>query len=147
MKPVSLFAVLVTGILFGFGLALATMIKPEVVLSFLRFQDLGLLCVLGGAASVTALGYQFGPRLLGHPLFEPTFAKHQAAMNAQTLGGAALFGVGWGISGVCPGPAIAGLGAGNWSLLFAVAGLFAGAYVQGWLASRPASPTGAPVPR
>lgn len=137
MKPVSLFAILITGVLFGFGLAHATMIRPEVVLSFLRFQDFGLLCVLGGAATVTAIAYQLAPRILRKPLFEPTFGKHTAAMNAQTVGGAALFGIGWGISGVCPGPAIAGLGTGNWPLLFALAGLFAGAWVQGWWASRP----------
>jgi uncharacterized membrane protein YedE/YeeE len=144
MKPISLLAILVSGILFGFGLALSTMIRPEVVLSFLRFQDFGLLMVLGGAASVTALCYQLAPRLLQRPLLEPAFGRHLAAMNTQTLAGAALFGIGWGISGVCPGPAIAGLGAGNWMLLYAVAGIFAGAYVQGWLASRQVMP---PTPR
>ncbi len=141
MKPASLVAILISGMAFGFGLALSTMVKPEVVLSFLRFQDFGLLMVLGGAATVTALCYQFAPRLLQRPLFEPTFGRHAAAMNTQTIGGAALFGVGWGISGVCPGPAIAGLGAGNWSLLFAVGGMLAGAYAQGWLASRAAPPS------
>jgi uncharacterized protein len=142
MKPISLLAVLLSGVLFGFGLALATMVRPEVVLSFLRFQDFGLLWVLGGAAMVTAVTYQLAPRVMRKPLFEPSFGAHAAAMNAQTLGGAALFGIGWGISGVCPGPAIAGLGTGNWPLLFALLGLVAGAYVQGWWASRP-SPTGA----
>ncbi|MSR14702.1 MAG: YeeE/YedE family protein [Gammaproteobacteria bacterium] len=145
MKQTSLFAVLVSGVLFGFGLALATMIRPEVVLSFLRFQDFGLLAVLGGAASVTAVAYQLGPKLLRKPLFEASFGKHAAAMNSQTLGGAALFGIGWGISGVCPGPAIAGLGTGNWPLLFALFGLFCGAYVQGWWASRPAAGVPAPL--
>ena len=53
MKIRSLLAVLAGGALFGFGLALSTMIEPEVVLSFLRLHDLGLLLVLGGAASVT----------------------------------------------------------------------------------------------
>jgi len=146
MKPVSLIAILMCGILFGFGLSLATMIKPEVVLSFLRFQDFGLMLVLGGAASVTALTYQIVPRLLKKPLFEPIFGRHSAALNRQTIGGAALFGIGWGISGVCPGPAIAGLGAGNWQLLFAVAGMLAGAYAQGWLASRPPHRPAQPAP-
>lgn len=145
MKPVSLFALLITGVLFGFGLALATMIKPEVVLSFLRFQDFGLLMVLGGAATVTAVCYQLAPRLMTRPLFEPTFGRHSASMSSQTIVGAALFGVGWGISGVCPGPAIAGLGAGNWMSLYAVVGMLAGAYVQGWLASRPAAPPSVPA--
>lgn len=136
MRPISLLMVLLGGALFGFGLALSTMIQPEVVLSFLRFQDFGLLLVLGGAVVVTAIVYQLAPRVMRRPWFEPTFGKHPSEMNANTLGGAALFGVGWGIAGVCPGPAIAGLGAGNWPLLLSLVGLFAGAWVQGWLASR-----------
>lgn len=136
MKPISLLAVLVGGILFGFGLAWSTMIQPEVVLSFLRFQDFGLLLVLGGAVVVTAIAYQLAPRLMRKPLFEPSFGKHPSSLDASTLGGAAIFGIGWGLSGVCPGPAIAGLGAGNWPLLIALAGMFAGAWVHGWLQSR-----------
>jgi uncharacterized membrane protein YedE/YeeE len=51
--------------------------------------------------------------------------------------GAAIFGLGWGISGVCPGPAITGLGLGNWPILYALVGIVAGAYVQGrWFAPR-----------
>ena len=57
-------------------------------------------------------------------------------MNRDTLLGAAIFGAGWGLSGVCPGPAIAGLGAGNWPLLWALAGIIVGAGIQGRLASR-----------
>jgi hypothetical protein len=130
---------LVTGVLFGFGLAYSSMVKPEVVLSFLRFQDFGLLLVLGGAVVVTAIAYQLLPRMLAHPVFGGSFGRHPSEMNRQTMGGAALFGIGWGLSGVCPGPAIAGLGTGNWPLLIALAGMFAGAYVQGLLASRSAS--------
>lgn len=141
MKPISLFAILLSGVLFGFGLTHATMIRPEVVLSFLRFQDFGLMLVLGGAAGLTALCYQLGPRLLRKPLFEAGFGRHAANLDGRTLGGAALFGVGWGISGVCPGPAIAGLGAGNWPILYAVAGILVGAYLQGWLASRDHAPS------
>ena len=131
MKPVRLIWVLVAGALFGFGLALSTMIRPEVVLAFLRFEDLGLLLVLGGAAGVTLLAYQLGPRVLRKPFAGEAYGVHPSALNARTLGGAALFGVGWGLSGVCPGPAIAGLGAGYWPLLLSIVGLLAGAYVQG----------------
>ena len=136
MKPISLLAVLAGGILFGFGLTWSTMIQPEVVLSFLRFQDFGLLLVLGGAVVVTAIAYQLAPRLMRKPLFEASFGKHPSSLDASTLGGAAIFGIGWGLSGVCPGPAIAGLGAGNWPLLIALAGMVAGAWVHGWLQSR-----------
>lgn len=134
MKPMGWLMVLASGALFGFGLALATMIRPEVVLSFLRFQDFGLLLVLGGAVVVTFLAYRFGPRLLARPLFGASFGKHPSELNRSTIVGAAIFGVGWGISGVCPGPAIAGLGAGQWELLIAVAAMLAGAWVHGRLA-------------
>jgi uncharacterized membrane protein YedE/YeeE len=130
--PLRTFAIaLVAGALFGFGLALATMTHPEVVLAFLRFEDLGLLFVLGGATGVTLVAYQFAQRVLRQPLAAPSFAQHPAPMNGRTLVGAAIFGIGWGLCGVCPGPAVAGLGAGNTPLLLALAGMFAGAYVQG----------------
>ncbi|MBS1212492.1 MAG: protein of unknown function YeeE/YedE [Proteobacteria bacterium] len=131
MKPATLVWALVSGSLFGFGLSLSTMIRPEVVLSFLRFTDFGLLLVLGGAVVVTLLTYQLAPRLLRKPLFGAAWSKHRSEMNVRTIGGAAIFGIGWGLCGVCPGPAIAGLGAGNWPLLVAVAAIFFGAWVQG----------------
>lgn len=131
MKTRQILWALIAGVLFGFGLSLSTMVRPEVVLSFLELKDFGLLWVLGGAVSVAMLAHQLAPRLLDKPLFGQFFIKHPSALNFQTLGGAAIFGVGWGLCGVCPGPAIAGLGSGNWPLLAAIAGIFAGAWVQG----------------
>ena len=126
-----MFATLLAGALFGFGLSYATMIRPEVVLSFLRFQDFGLMLVMGGAVMVVLLAYQLAPRLLGRPLLGDVFDAHPSAWNRDTAVGAALFGVGWGLCAACPGPAIAGLGAGNWNLLWALAGIALGALVQG----------------
>ena len=60
-------AVLLAGALFGFGLALSTMVRPEVVLGFLRFEDFGLMLVMGGAVVVTLLAYTLAPRLLSRP--------------------------------------------------------------------------------
>ncbi|WP_397411299.1 DUF6691 family protein [Polaromonas sp.] len=124
-------ATLAAGALFGFGLSYSTMIRPEVVLSFLRFEDFGLMLVMGGAVVVVALVYKLAPRLLARPLLGDHFHTHPSAWNRDTAVGAALFGVGWGLCGVCPGPAIAGLGAGNWDLLWALAGISLGALVQG----------------
>ncbi|HQR98293.1 MULTISPECIES: DUF6691 family protein [unclassified Polaromonas] len=124
-------ATLAAGALFGFGLSYSTMIRPEVVLSFLRFEDFGLMLVMGGAVVVVALVYKLAPRLLARPLLDDHFHTHPSAWNRDTAVGAALFGVGWGLCGVCPGPAIAGLGAGNWDLLWALAGITLGALVQG----------------
>lgn len=129
-----LLAVLAAGVLFGFGLALSTMVKPEVVLSFLRFADFGLMLVMGGAVVVTLLAYKLLPRLLKQPLLGDRFHVHVAHMNRDTVLGAAVFGIGWGLCGVCPGPAIAGLGTGNWGLLWALGGIALGALVQGWRA-------------
>ncbi len=126
-----MFATLAAGALFGFGLSYATMIHPEVVLSFLRFEDFGLMLVMGGAVLVVLLAYKLAPHLLAQPLLGDSFHKHPSLWNRDTLTGSALFGVGWGLCGVCPGPAIAGLGAGNWSLLWALGGIALGALAQG----------------
>jgi uncharacterized protein len=131
MSPARALAVLASGALFGFGLSLSTMVRPEVVLGFLRFQDLGLMLVMGGAVVVTLLAYRFGPRLLRRPLMGGQFHQHVAVWNRDTWVGAALFGAGWGLCGVCPGPAIAGLGTGNADLLWALAGIALGALLQG----------------
>lgn len=126
---------LLSGMLFGAGLAWSGMIKPEVVLSFLTFQDFGLVLVLGTALGTTLLVLQLAPRLMKKPVFAEKFGCHVVVGTRDTLAGAVLFGIGWGLSGVCPGPAIAGLGAGNWPLVASLLGLFAGAWCQGWWAS------------
>lgn len=131
MSPATALVVLASGALFGFGLSLSTMVRPEIVLGFLRFQDWGLMLVMGGAVVVTLIAYQLAPRLLGRPLLGGYFHQHVSTWNRDTLLGAALFGVGWGLCGVCPGPAIAGLGTGNLDLLWALGGIALGALAQG----------------
>ena len=136
MNAARALATLAAGALFGFGLAYSTMIRPEVVLSFLWFQDFGLALVMGGGVLVTLFAYKLLPRLVRRPLLGGSFGVHPSAWNRDTVIGAVCFGIGWGLTGVCPGPAIAGLGAGNLDLLWAVAGLALGALVQGWMADR-----------
>ena len=131
MNVPTLVATLVAGALAGFGLALSTMVRPESVLAFLRLQDFGLLFVLGGAVAVTLATYQLASRILTRPVLRLAFDTHPSDLNARTLGGAALFGIGWGICGVCPGPALAALGTGDFSLGIAIGAIFLGAYVQG----------------
>lgn len=126
-------AVLASGALFGFGLALSTMVQPEVVLGFLRMQDWGLMLVMGGAVMVTVLAYQLAPRLLRRPMLSDHFSVRPAILDRDTVLGAAIFGIGWGVCGVCPGPAIAGLGTGNAAMLVALGGIALGAYAQGLL--------------
>lgn len=137
-------AVLGCGALFGFGLALSGMVRPEVVLSFLQFRDWGLMLVMAGALAVTLVAYQLAPRLRRAPLLAAAYEAHSARMNRDTFVGAALFGVGWGLSGVCPGPAIAGLGTGNLQMLWVIVGLAAGAWLQGVWASASSAAAVAP---
>jgi uncharacterized protein len=123
--------VLLAGMLFGAGLAVSTMLQPEVVLAFLRGADMGLLLVLGGAVSVTLVTYQLVPRLRAKAMNGGAFQVHPAVLDRRTVLGASLFGIGWGVCGVCPGPAVAALGAGNWPIAVALIAMFLGAYVQG----------------
>lgn len=131
MRVSQIASVGLAGVLFGFGLALATMIQPQVVLSFLRCQDWGLMLVMGGAMGLTLLAYRLVPLWRTTPLFERSFGHHVATLDRDTVLGAAIFGVGWGLCGVCPGPAIAGLGAGSTDLLWALAGIATGAWLHG----------------
>jgi len=126
-------SVLLCGALFGFGLSVSGMVSPEVVLSFLLFQDFGLMLVMGGAVCVTVLAYQLAPRLMARPALGDQFSIRPSVLDRDTILGAAIFGVGWGLCGVCPGPAIAGLGTGNWGMLAPLLGIAIGAYAQGWL--------------
>jgi len=118
---------LLAGALFGFGLSVATMVQPEVVLGFLRFQDWGLMLVMGGAAGLAMLAYKGFPRWFKQPLLGGQFLTQPATWNRQTLVGSAIFGIGWGLSGVCPGPALAALGTGNTDVLWALGGTVLGA--------------------
>lgn len=130
----SIAAVLLCGVLCGFGLSLSSMVQPEAVLRFFRFEDLGLILALSGATSVALLAYQLFPRWQDKPPLGVQFDRHHAYLNRNTIIGAAIFGIGWGICGVAPGPAVASLGTGSWHGLWALLGIAAGAWLQGWLA-------------
>ena len=128
------------GLLFGLGMALSGMMDPARVTGFLDLAgawDPSLAFVMGGALAVFMPGYFLlvKPRRLSL-LGEPIAVVPAPRLDRRLIGGAVLFGIGWGLCGVCPGPAIAGLGAGNWDLLWALAGIFAGAWWQGRQASR-----------
>jgi len=122
------------GLVFGLGLAISGMARPEVVLDFLQFQDFGLLFVMGGAAVVTGITFAVATRYLGRaPLTGDAYKRRLKEFDRNVLVGGAIFGVGWGISGICPGAAYASFGIGNFPVLWAIAGMFAGAYAQGVL--------------
>lgn len=120
------------GSLFGFGLAYSGAAMPEVVLSFLRLEDLGLAFVIGGALLVTWLAFQLLPQLVSTPLLGGTFTKAaRLPISKWNIIGASVFGVGWGLTGLCPGTSFAAIGMGNWPVLAGIVGIFIGAYVYG----------------
>ncbi|SEW31432.1 YeeE/YedE family protein [Natrinema salifodinae] len=121
------------GLLFGFGLAVSGMARPEVVLDFLQFEDFGLLFVMGGAAVVTGLTFAGATRYLDQaPLTASEYTRRLKSFDRNVVIGGSIFGVGWGLSGICPGAAYASVGIGNYPILWAIAGMFLGAYAQGY---------------
>jgi len=120
---------LVAGTLFGAGLGLSGMTDPAVVLGFLDVAgdwNPALAFVMTGALAVTFIGYRLAWRR-PTPLWAPKFQRPSATrLDAPLLGGAALFGVGWGIAGWCPGPALASLSAATGPLLAFLVAMLAG---------------------
>lgn len=107
------------GMVFGFGLALAGMTHPEKVLGFLDVAgtwDASLLFVLGGAVCVTLITFRFILKLHKPLLAEQFVITKDVQIDRPLIVGAALFGLGWGISGYCPGPAVALIATPNWEL-------------------------------
>jgi uncharacterized membrane protein YedE/YeeE len=128
MRPV---AAALAGIVFGFGLAVSQMANPAKVLGFLDLAghwDPSLALVMAGALAVSAPAFAWARRPAARPLFAERFQiPEPGAIDPRLLIGASLFGVGWGLGGFCPGPALAALASGDprvW--LFALA-LAAGA--------------------
>lgn len=103
---------LVSGTLFGAGLTLGGMTDPARVRGFLDLfgaWDPTLAFVMGGALIVMAIAWRFVPRM-AHPLFAEKFAlPTRTDLTPRLVGGSALFGIGWGIAGLCPGPGVAAL--------------------------------------
>jgi len=129
-----LFGALLSGVLFGFGLVVAGMTSPQKIIGFLDIfgvWDPSLALVMGGALAVTATLF---PLIIGRgkPLFDAGLdLPTRRDIDAPLVVGSALFGVGWGIAGYCPGPALASLGG-----PVADAALFVVTMIAGMLAKR-----------
>lgn len=118
-------AALLSGIVFGFGLSLSGMLNPVRVQGFLDVfgnWDPSLAFVLGGAVIVAFIGVQVMKRMR-HPVFDDSFhVLTNRKIDLPLVVGSALFGLGWGIGGFCPGPAVASLPVGvPQTVLFVVA--------------------------
>ena len=138
---------LASGILFGIGLSVSQMINPAKIQDFLDVAgawDPSLAFVMGGAVAVTLVTFRIilkqpAPRLAA--VFQVPTAN---AIDARLFGGAALFGVGWGLGGFCPGPAVAALSLGDGKIAVFVLAMLAGMTLHGFMAGprRAGAPAG-----
>jgi uncharacterized membrane protein YedE/YeeE len=136
MRLLSAFLV---GVIFGTGIAVSGMMNPAKVLNFFDVAgtwDPSLAFVMGGALVTTALGYRVVLRR-DAPLIEARFQLPTArVIDARLIGGSAMFGIGWGIAGFCPGAAVPALGTGRWEVALFVAALLAGLWTARRLQAR-----------
>lgn len=120
---------LVVGVIFGAGLALSDMVNPARVQAFLDIAgewDPTLMLVMGAALVPSAIAYLIRRRLR-RPLLGNTFSIPEGrSLDRPLLVGAMMFGIGWGLVGFCPGPAIAGLVLGAWQPWLFVAAMLTG---------------------
>lgn len=127
MRPL---AALAAGMLFGLGIALSGMGNPAKVLNFfdpLGTWDPSLAFVMGGALATTFVGYRLVFARRTAPVFAQAFQLPTARrIDARLVGGSALFGLGWGIAGFCPGGAIPALGFAPWPTALFLAAVGAG---------------------
>ncbi len=134
------FSSLVSGILFGLGMAVSGMIEPEKVIGFLDIAgdwDASLAFVMGGALAVFVPFYKFviKPRkraLSGNEMCIP----EQTKVDSKLVSGSALFGLGWGIAGICPGPAVTSLALGNISIVLFFVAMLVGSLMAQFLFSK-----------
>lgn len=130
---------LLSGLLFGFGLLISGMTNPAKVQGFLDVfgaWDISLALVMGGGLAVAIIGVQLAKRQrkswIGTHIELPT----KTTINRKLIIGAMLFGIGWGLVGICPGPGIVMLGTGIWQAYVFVPAMIIGMLIYQWLEPR-----------
>ena len=120
---------LIVGVLFGIGLTIAQMTNPQKVLNFLDVTanwDPSLALVMGGALLVSAIGY-FIKNKMAQPVCESDFSiPNNKIIDKSLIVGSATFGIGWGLAGLCPGPAIASLSYASFELVVFILAMLVG---------------------
>ena len=136
------FTIFIAGLLFGAGVTVSGMVNPMKVLNFMDIAgqwDPTLLFVMGAGLAVTFIGYRL-VLARAKPVFAAAFTLPSSRLiDARLVGGAALFGIGWGLTGFCPGPAIASLAFRHWQSYLFVAAMVAGMIAARYIIARPAS--------
>jgi len=120
---------LLCGIIFGIGLSLSQMVNPEKVLNFLDITgnwDPSLMFVMMGALAVAVVSFNVILKRPAPILAESFHVSRKSTIDKPLLLGAAIFGIGWGMSGYCPGPAVAGLGLLSWESVIMVVAMYLG---------------------
>ncbi len=130
------------GLIFGIGISISGMADPAKVLNFFDLfgtWDPSLVFVMGGGLIVTFIGYRFVLRRRS-PVLEHSFVLPKSRrLDLRLLGGSAVFGIGWGLSGFCPGGVLPVIGTGRPDVLIFVASLVAG-IMAARLFNRPVAP-------
>jgi uncharacterized membrane protein YedE/YeeE len=132
------------GVVFGLGLLISGMSNPAKVLNFLDLAGIGsgtwdpsLAFVMASAVAVTFVGFKWVLRQ-PRPLFGETFhLPTKRELDIRIVSGPAIFGVGWGLAGFCPGPALTALGFGSSAAVIFVTAMTVGMLLARWLANRP----------
>lgn len=124
---------LLAGFVFGIGLWVSGMANPKKVLGFLDITgdwDASLMLVMAGAVAVTLVGFRLALRKANPLLEKQFFLPTREAIDLPLVSGAALFGIGWGIAGYCPGPAITALSTLTTESIVFVAAMLVGGFLQ-----------------
>jgi uncharacterized membrane protein YedE/YeeE len=129
------FAEFLVGLLFGIGLILAGMTDPGKVIGFLDLfgqWDPSLALVMGGAIFVGVFAFAVAKKRTVAFLGEPMQLPRPGQVDRQLVAGSLLFGIGWGLAGFCPGPALVSLGAGHWQAAVFVVSMVVGMSAFEW---------------
>ncbi len=127
---------LLAGLLFGFGLLISGMTDPVKVQGFLDVfgaWDISLALVMGGGLAVAIVGVQLAKRQQSSWIGTLIEMPSKTVINKKLLIGAMLFGIGWGLVGICPGPGIVLLGTGQWQAYVFIPAMIVGILVYQWL--------------
>jgi len=129
---------LFTGLIFGIGIAISGIMNPAKVFNFFDVAgkwDPSLAFVMGGAVVITFIGFRLVWRR-NTPLFGGKFQIPTSnTIDGRLIGGSAIFGIGWGIAGFCPGAAIPALGTGRWEVALFLVAVTAGFYARRMIAA------------
>ncbi|WP_407334223.1 DUF6691 family protein [Enterovibrio sp. 27052020O] len=139
---------LLAGVLFGLGMMISGMVNPANVIGFLDIfgqWNPSLAFVMGGALLVFTPGYFFLIRKQAKPMLSETFCvSENPSIDQRLITGSALFGIGWGLAGICPGPAVTALGSGSGTVALFFLSMIVGMYLVNTITEKRASFTTSP---